>query len=129
LNRFEGDREQLMEMIKLHDNKLAEDVTDNMFDFIILGRQKQETLQTLLGLVPSETLAVALKGIEQELKTSLLNALPKRMSAAIETQMDALGGVPLSRAQGARKDIMTLAKQMLKEGEIELQLFEEQVVV
>ncbi|WP_240778482.1 flagellar motor switch protein FliG [Shewanella polaris] len=129
LNRFEGDREQLMEMIKLYDNKLADDVTDNMFDFIILGRQKQETLQTLLGIVPSETLAVALKGIEPELKVSLLNALPKRMSSAIETQMDALGGVPLSRAQGARKEVMNLAKQMLKDGEIKLQLFEEQVVV
>ena len=129
LNRFERDREQLMEMIKLYDNKLADDVTDNMFDFIILGRQKQETLQTLMGMVPAETLAIALKGIDAELKTSLLKALPKRMSSAIETQIEALGGVPFSRAQGARKDIMTLAKQMMQDGDIELQLFEEQVVV
>lgn len=129
LNRFEGDREQLMEMIKLHDKQMAIDVTDNMFDFIILGRQKQETLQTLLGQVPSETLSLALKGIDFELKDALLNALPKRMSSAIETQIEALGGVPVSRASGARKEIMELAKQLMQEGEIELQLFEEQVVV
>ncbi|PTA51614.1 flagellar motor switch protein FliG [Shewanella morhuae] len=129
LNRFEGDREQLMEMIKLHDKQMAIDVTDNMFDFIILGRQKQETLQTLLGQVPPETLSLALKGIDLELKDSLLKALPKRMSSAIETQIDALGGVPVSRASGARKEIMELAKQLMQEGEIELQLFEEQVVV
>ncbi|PWF62570.1 flagellar motor switch protein FliG [Shewanella sp. BC20] len=129
LNRFEGDREQLMEMIKLHDKQMAIDVTDNMFDFIILGRQKQETLQTLLGQVPSETLSLALKGIDFELKDSLLNALPKRMSSAIEAQIEALGGVPVSRANGARKEIMELAKQLMQEGEIELQLFEEQVVV
>lgn len=128
LNRFEGDREQLMEMIKLFDKQLASDVTDNMFDFIILGRQKSDTLQTLLGQVPGETLALALKGIDLELKDALLDALPKRMSSAIETQVDALGGVPVSRANGARKDIMTLAKQMMADGEIELQLFEEQVV-
>ena len=129
LNRFEGDREQLMEMIKLHDKQMAIDVTDNMIDFIILGRQKQETLQTLLGQVPSETLSLALKGIDFELKDALLNALPKRMSSAIETQIEALGGVPVSRASGARKEIMELAKQLMQEGEIELQLFEEQVVV
>lgn len=129
LNRFEGDREQLMEMIKLHDKQMAIDVTDNMFDFIILGRQKQETLQTLLGQVPPETLSLALKGIDLDLKDSLLKALPKRMSSAIETQIDALGGVPVSRASGARKEIMELAKQLMQEGEIELQLFEEQVVV
>ncbi|MCE9686241.1 flagellar motor switch protein FliG [Shewanella sp. AS16] len=128
LNRFEGDREQLMEMLKLHDKQLASDVTDNMFDFIILGRQKSETLQSLFGQVPSDTLALALKGIDYELKAILLNALPKRMSSAVETQVDALGSVPVSRANMARKDIMELAKQLMQEGEIELQLFEEQVV-
>lgn len=68
LNRFEGNREQLMEMIKLHDKKLAGEVADNMFDFIILGRQKAETLQEIMALVPADTLALALKGIESDLK-------------------------------------------------------------
>ncbi|GIU51915.1 MULTISPECIES: flagellar motor switch protein FliG [Shewanella] len=128
LNRFEGNREQLMEMIKLHDKKLAGEVADNMFDFIILGRQKAETLQEIMALVPADTLALALKGIEPELKKTLLRALPKRMSSAIETQIEAIGTVPLSQATAARKDIMELAKQMMDEGQIELQLFEEQVV-
>ncbi len=128
LNRFEGNREQLMEMIKLHDKKLASEVADNMFDFIILGRQKAETLQEIMALVPADTLALALKGIEPELKKTLLRALPKRMSSAIETQIEAIGTVPLSQATAARKDIMELAKQMMDEGQIELQLFEEQVV-
>ncbi|WP_144214460.1 flagellar motor switch protein FliG [Shewanella donghaensis] len=128
LNRFDGNREQLMEMIKLHDKKLASEVADNMFDFIILGRQKAETLQDIMALVPADTLALALKGIEPELKKTLLTALPKRMSSAIETQVEAIGTVPLSQAIAARKDIMELAKQMMDEGQIELQLFEEQVV-
>jgi len=128
LNRFEGDREQLMEMIKLHDRKLASDVADNMFDFIILGRQKPEILQEVLELVPPDMLALALKGIEPELKFTLLGALPKRMSSAIETQVEAIGSVPLSQATTARRDVMDLAKKMMIDGDIELQLFEEQVV-
>ncbi|WP_259650782.1 MULTISPECIES: flagellar motor switch protein FliG [unclassified Shewanella] len=128
LNRFNGDREQLMEMLKLHDKQLANNVADNMFDFIILGRQKQETLQEIMATVPSDVLALALKGIDAELKTTLLTALPKRMSSAIETQVEAIGTVPLSQAIAARKEIMEIAKQMADEGEIELQLFEEQVV-
>ncbi len=128
LNRFDGDREQLMTMIKLHDNELAGDVTDNMFDFIILGRQKPDTLQDIISAVPPEVLAVAVKGIAPELKASLMGALPKRMSSAIETQSEALGSVPLSQALAARKEIMQLAKQMSDDGEIELQLFEEQEV-
>ncbi len=128
LNRFNGDREQLMEMLKLHDKQLASNVADNMFDFIILGRQKQETLQDIMSTVPSEVLAFALKGIDAELKTTLLTALPKRMSSAIETQVEAIGTIPLSQAVAARKEIMEIAKQMADEGQIELQLFEEQVV-
>ncbi|CAM3407467.1 flagellar motor switch protein FliG [Shewanella pealeana] len=128
LNRFNGDREQLMEMLKLHDKQLASSVADNMFDFIILGRQKQETLQEIMSTVPSEVLAFALKGIDAELKTTLLTALPKRMSSAIETQVEAIGTIPLSQAVAARKEIMEIAKQMADEGLIELQLFEEQVV-
>ncbi|MCG9732027.1 MULTISPECIES: flagellar motor switch protein FliG [unclassified Shewanella] len=128
LNRFEGDREQLMEMLKLHDKQLANNVADNMFDFIILGRQKPETLRDIMAAVPADVLALALKGIDNELKMTLLGALPKRMSSAIETQVEAIGTVPLSQAIAARKEIMELAKQMMDDGEIELQLFEEQVV-
>ncbi|WP_237162533.1 flagellar motor switch protein FliG [Shewanella halifaxensis] len=128
LNRFNGDREQLMEMLKLHDKQLASNVADNMFDFIILGRQKQDILQEIMAAVPSDVLALALKGIDSELKTTLLSALPKRMSSAIETQVEAIGTVPLSQAVAARKEVMEIAKQMADEGLIELQLFEEQVV-
>ncbi|GIU37746.1 flagellar motor switch protein FliG [Shewanella schlegeliana] len=128
LNRFEGDREQLMEMLKLHDKQLANNIADNMFDFIILGRQKPETLRDIMAAVPADVLALALKGIDNELKMTLLGALPKRMSSAIETQVEAIGTVPLSQAIAARKEIMELAKQMMDDGEIELQLFEEQVV-
>ncbi len=128
LNRFEGDREQLMQLIRMHDRKLASEVADNMFDFIILGRQKPEVLQEIIGAVDAETLALALKGIDTELKRTLLGALPKRMSSAIETQVEALGAVPLSQANEARRQIMEIAKDMMAEGKIELQLFEEQVV-
>ncbi|WP_261924998.1 flagellar motor switch protein FliG [Shewanella sp. NFH-SH190041] len=128
LNRFEGNREQLMQMIRIYDKRLASDVADNMFDFIILGRQKAEVLQDIIGAVDADTLALALKGIDPELKRTLLDALPKRMSSAIETQSDALGGVPLSQANEARRQIMDTAKEMMENGEIELQLFEEQVV-
>ncbi|MBM7071624.1 flagellar motor switch protein FliG [Shewanella sp. 202IG2-18] len=128
LNRYDGDREQLMTMIKLHDTELASDVTDNMFDFIILGRQKPDVLQEIISIVPPEVLAIAIKGIDFELKGIIMTALPKRMSSAIETQSEALGSVPLSQAIAARKEIMQLAKKMNDDGEIELQLFEEQVV-
>ncbi|GAA4888749.1 FliG C-terminal domain-containing protein [Ferrimonas pelagia] len=128
LNRFDGDRGQLMEMLKLHDDRLAAEVELNMFDFIILGRQNDEVLHALLQEVPQDVLALALKGIENDLKRKLTEALPKRMAQALETQIAALGQVTLSRAEAARSEVMKIARQMMDAGAFELQLYEEQVV-
>ncbi|SDK19416.1 flagellar motor switch protein FliG [Ferrimonas sediminum] len=128
LNRYEGDREQLMSVLRLHDNRLATQVEDNMFDYIILGRQKDETLQRLLAEVAPETLALSLKGVDSNLKKAILKALPKRMSSSIEVQVEAIGPVALSRADQARFEVMEKAKAMMEAKELELQLFEEPVV-
>ncbi|TKB54610.1 flagellar motor switch protein FliG [Ferrimonas aestuarii] len=128
LNRYEGDREQLMSVLRLHDHSLATQVEDNMFDYIILGRQKDETLQKLLAEVEQETLSLSLKGVDTKLRKSILSALPKRMASGIETQMEALGPVALSRADQARTEVMEKAKSMMEAKEIELQLFDEPVV-
>ncbi|MBY5991994.1 FliG C-terminal domain-containing protein [Ferrimonas balearica] len=128
LNRFDGDRSQLMEMIKLHDRTLAVEVEENMFDFIILARQNDDTLQLLLQEVPQDVLALAMKGLDSEFKRRLLSALPKRMAQALETQVGALGPVPLSRADAARSEVMRIARDLMTAGEIELQLYEELVV-
>lgn len=128
LNRYEGDREQLMSVLRLHDQTLATQVEDNMFDFIILGRQKDDTLQKLLTEVDPETLAISLKGVDSTLKKAVLSALPKRMSSSIETRMEAIGAVALSRADLARAEVMEKAKSMMEAKELELQLFEEPVV-
>lgn len=129
INRYNGNREQLLKNIKVYDPKLANDVTDNMFNFAILGRQKAEVLSDVISAVDMETLALALKGVENNLKMSILSALPRRQSSIIESQMGVMGGVPISQANEARKQIMQRARDMMERGEIELQLFEEQEVM
>lgn len=129
INRYDGNKEQLLRNIKIYDQKLANDVTDSMFNFIILGRQKAETLSDIIGAVDMETLALALKGVDNKLKASILAALPRRQSSIIESQVDAMGSVPLSQANEARKKIMQRTREMMESGEIELQLFDEQKVI
>ena len=129
LNRYDGNREQLLRNIKIYDPKLANDVKDSMFNFMILGRQKPEVLSDVISAVDMETLALALKGVDNRLKTSILSALPRRQSSVIEAQMGVMGGVPISQANEARKKIMQRAREMMEREEIELQLFEEQEVV
>ncbi len=44
INRFSGDRAMLMEMLKLHDEKVVSEIEENMFDFMVLGRQREDTM-------------------------------------------------------------------------------------
>jgi len=118
----------MLEMLRLYDAKVAGDIEKNMFDFDTLKRQSADVLQQLLQEVPSETLAVALKGTDAQFRKVVLGAMPKRMAQAIDTQMQGQGSVSLSKVAQARGEIMQLVRSMVEQGEIEFMLFEEPVV-
>ncbi|WP_237750987.1 FliG C-terminal domain-containing protein [Gallaecimonas xiamenensis] len=128
LNRYHGDRGALMEMLKLHDQDTAGMVAENMYDFMTLARQSDEVLQTLVQEVPTETLALALKGADAQVRDALLAALPKRMAQGLQDAQQAMGVVPLSRADQARGEIMALVRSLHEEQQLSYQLFEEKTV-
>lgn len=128
LNRYQGDRASLMEMLKLYDEQIAHSVTENMYDFMTLGRQSDDVLQALVQELPSETLTLALKGAAPEVRDALLKALPKRMAQGILDEIQALGLVPISQVEAARREVMQLVRNLHEQGIINYQLFEERVV-
>ncbi|MEF1304354.1 FliG C-terminal domain-containing protein, partial [Vibrio owensii] len=128
INRFEGDRASLMEMLKLHDENVVNEIEENMFDFMVLGRQLEETMDALVQQIPLELWAVALKGSEITLQQTIKRSMPQRMAKALEDDMELRGAVVLSRVQRARQDIMQLVRELDEAGEIQLLLYEEQTV-
>lgn len=128
INRFEGDRATLMEMLKLHDENVVNEIEENMFDFMVLGRQREETMDALVQQIPLELWAVALKGSEITLQQTIKRSMPQRMAKALEDDMELRGAVVLSRVQRARQDIMQLVRELDEAGEIQLLLYEEQTV-
>ena len=128
INRFEGDRASLMEMLKLHDENVVNEIEENMFDFLVLGRQREETMDALVQQIPLELWAVALKGAEITLQQAIKRSMPQRMVKALEDDMELRGAVVLSRVQRARQDIMQLIRELDEAGEIQLVLYEEPTV-
>ncbi|MDF2152626.1 flagellar motor switch protein FliG [Vibrio sp. CAU 1672] len=128
INRFEGDRAALMEMLKLHDEEVVGEIEQNMFDFMVLGRQREETMDLLVQQVPGELWAVALKGAEITLQQAIKRSMPQRMVKTLETDMQNRGAVPLSRVESARQEIMQVARELSDAGEIELVLYQEPTV-
>lgn len=128
INRFEGDRATLMEMLRLHDEAVASEIEENMFDFTVICRQREDTLDKLVQQIPTELWAVALKGAEITVQQTIKRSMPQRMAKALEDDMDVRGAVPLSRVESARMEIMQMVRALADAGEIELLLYEEATV-
>ncbi|WP_152219176.1 FliG C-terminal domain-containing protein [Pseudomonas sp. SCB32] len=128
MNRFKGDRNQMFELLRAHNDSLVEKIEDEMYDFFILSRQNQEVLQTLLEVIPLDEWVVALKGAEPELVRAIQGAMPKRQMQQMESINRRQGPVPLSRVEQVRKDIMGVVRELAAEGDLQVQLFREQTV-
>lgn len=128
INRFDGDRGSLMEMLKLHDEEVVSEIEENMFDFLVLGRQSETTMDRLVQEVPLDLWGTALKGAEITLQQAIKRSMPQRMVKALEDDMQARGAVPLSRVERARQDIMSIVRDLDESGEVELILYEEPTV-
>ena len=125
INRFEGDRASLMEMLKLHDENVVNEIEENMFDFLVLARQREETMDILVQQVPLDLWAVALKGADISLQQAIKRSMPQRMIKALEDDMEVRGAVVLSRVQRARQEIMQMVRELDEADEIQLVLYEE----
>lgn len=128
MNRFKGNRDQMFELLRAHDDQLVTQIEDEMYDFFILSKQTEEVLLALLEAIPMEEWVVALKGAEPELVRSIQGAMPKRQRQQMESISRRQGPVPMSRIEQVRKDIMAVVREMSATGELQLQLFREQTV-
>lgn len=128
VNRIPSNQQELLDQLRERDESVVEDLQDEMYEFFILSRQTPMTLQRLMDEVPIDEWAVALKGTEPVLRQAIFNVMPKRQVTLLQSTTNRLGPVPVSRIEQVRKEIMQTLRQLVAEGEIQVQLFAEQTV-
>ena len=128
LNRYQGNKEQMLSLLRERDGDMALEIEKNMFDFMALRRQSDDTLQRLVQELPADLLALALKNTETSFRKVVLGAMPKRMAQSLEAQIQDQGSVSLRKVEQARDEIMQLVRELVEQGEVEFQLFEEPTV-
>ena len=67
-------------------------------------------------------------GALSSVRDAILKTMPKRQAQAFEDMMRRAGPVPMSRIEQTRQEIMATVKALADAGEVEIQLFAEQVV-
>ena len=126
MNRYNGNKSQIIELMKKHNTNVADEIQEKMYDFDGLIKQTDETLTLLLNDIPDELWTMSLKGVNSEFLARVLGALPKRLAQVYQQQIDGLSAQPLSKVIAARKEIMSIVRDLSKQGDIEYRLFEEE---
>ncbi len=110
----------IMDSIKETDEDLAQKIEDLMFVFDNLVDVDDRGIQALLREISTDTLIVALKACEDEIREKIFKNMSKRAAELMRDDLDAMGPVKLSEVEAAQKEILTVARRMAESGEIVL---------
>ncbi len=104
--------------IRENDPDLAQKIQDQMFTFDNLLELDDRSIQLLLREVQSESLIVALKGTNQELKEKIFKNMSTRAAEALREDLEAKGAVRLSEVEAEQKEILKVIRRLADEGQI-----------
>jgi flagellar motor switch protein FliG len=109
-----------VESIREHDSELAQKILDQMFTFENLNALDDRAIQTLLREVQSESLIVALKGAEQDLREKIFKNMSSRASEMLREDLEAKGPVRVSEVEAEQREILKIVRRLADEGQIQL---------
>ena len=110
----------VMEHLRAYDEKMAQEIMDEMFVFDNIIDIDNRSIQTILREVQSDTLIIALKGANEELREHFFKNMSQRAAAMLREDLDAKGPVRLSEVEANQKDILATVRRLADEGQIVL---------
>jgi flagellar motor switch protein FliG len=121
LNYFSGENEaSVMENLRNYDAEMAQQIMDEMFVFDNIMDVDDRGIQTLLREVQSDSLIVALKGANVELREKFFKNMSQRAAEMMREDLDSKGPVRLSEVEQQQKAILQVVRRLADEGQITL---------
>ncbi len=122
-NNFDRSSEtKFMSMLESNLPDAASKIKDMMFTFEDLVKIDSKGIQRLLRDVEKSRLTLALKGASDEVKNVLFSSMSQRAAKIIQEDLMALGSVRMRDVDSARSDVITVAKLLIENGEIDVSL-------
>ena len=119
----------IMEKVKEIDEDLGQEIQDLMFVFENLIGIDDRAMQTILREVSTDSLILAMKTVDDELKEMIYTNMSKRAAEMLRDDLEAKGPVRLSEVETAQKEILSIARRLAEEGQITLGGSEEDELV
>jgi flagellar motor switch protein FliG len=110
----------IIDNVREYDPDLAQKILDEMFVFDNLMDIDDRGIQTLLREVQSDSLVVALKGAQVELREKVFKNMSQRAAEMLREDLESRGPVRLSEVEGEQKEILKIVRRLAEEGQIML---------
>ena len=121
LNRSDRATERLIfEGLDDHDSTLADEVRSLMFVFEDIISLDDRSIQQVLRRVESKDLALALKGVRDEVRQKVLSNMSARARETLEEDIAILGAVRLSAVEEAQGAVVRIIRELEDAGDIVL---------
>jgi flagellar motor switch protein FliG len=112
--------QEILEDIENDEPTLAISIRNLMFTFEDLLQVSESNIRELLAAVDKKTLAMALKGTDEELKNHFFRTMSTRAVDLLKEDMEMLGPVRSRDVIKAQNEIVAIARQLEAEGKIVL---------
>ena len=110
--------EQAIDAVREFDGELAQKIIDEMFLFENLVDVEDRSIQRLLQEVETDTLVVALKGANEELRQKFFFNMSRRQADLMVEDLASRGPVRLSQVEAEQKTILNVVRRLAESGEI-----------
>lgn len=110
----------IIDNVREYDPDLAQKIIDEMFVFENLMEVEDRGIQLLLREVQSESLILALKGANEDLREKIFKNMSQRAAEMLRDDLEAKGPVRLSEVEREQKEILKVARRLADEGQIAL---------
>ena len=110
----------ILEGIEKEDPKLALSIRNLMFTFEDLLSVPETGIRELLGQMDKKTLATALRGASEELKSYIFKSMSSRAVEMLKEDMEVLGPVKSREMHKAQLEAVAVARKLEAEGKISL---------
>lgn len=121
LNYMSGNNESAaMDYFKNYDPDMAQKIMDEMFVFEDILEIDDRGIQLILREVQSDSLIVALKGANEELREKVFKNMSQRAAEMMREDLESKGPVKLSEVEAQQREILTVVRRLADEGQLTL---------
>ena len=101
-----------------YDGELAQRIIDGMFLFENLIEVDNRSIQRILQDVANDSLVIALKGCNEELREHFLRNMSTRAAEMVRDDLESRSPVRMSQVENEQKSILLVVRRLMENGEI-----------